>query len=96
LKSLARVHRQFVGYFTNDPVEQFREHVWINPFWEDNVDDTVEWMGAEHVLFGSDWPHAEGLVDPLDYLADVEHLPPSDQDRIMRTNTAALNALSPA
>ena len=42
----------------------FREHVWINPFWEDDVDEVVELMGADRVIFGSDWPHIEGLPEP--------------------------------
>ena len=49
------------GYFADDPVEIFRRHVWINPFWEDDLASVVEWMGADRVLFGSDWPHIEAL-----------------------------------
>ena len=49
------------GYFAEDPVETFRRHVWINPFWEDDVDEVVELMGADRVIFGSDWPHIEGM-----------------------------------
>ena len=26
------------GWFGDDPVEVFRRHVWINPFWEDDLD----------------------------------------------------------
>ena len=55
------------GYFTEDPVETFREHVWINPFWEDDLYEIVELMGADRVIFGSDWPHIEGMPQPLDY-----------------------------
>ena len=95
LPKLAKVHKQFGGYFAEDPVEVFREHVWINPFWEDEVDDVVEAMGPDRVLFGSDWPHAEGLVHPLDYLADVAHLDEAARDRIMRTNVMELTELRP-
>ena len=49
------------GWFADDPVEIFRRHVWINPFWEDDLASVVEWMGADRVLFGSDWPHIEAL-----------------------------------
>ena len=46
---------------TEDPVETFRRNVWINPFWEDDVYEIVELMGADRVIFGSDWPHIEGM-----------------------------------
>jgi predicted TIM-barrel fold metal-dependent hydrolase len=29
-------------------------------------------MGADHLLFGSDYPHPEGLAEPCSY---VDHLP---------------------
>ena len=45
----------------------FRRNVWINPFWEDDVNEIVELMGADRVIFGSDWPHIEGMPRPLDY-----------------------------
>ena len=76
-------------------MEVFREHVWINPFWEDEVDEVVELMSADRVLFGSDWPHAEGLVHPLDYLADVAHLDETARDKIMRGNVVELTDAPP-
>ena len=58
--------------FADDPVELFRNNVWINPFWEDDVHQVVELMGADRVIFGSDWPHIEALPHPLDYLREVK------------------------
>ena len=60
------------GYFTEDPVESFRRNVWINPFWEDDVEEVVELMGADRVIFGSDWPHIEGMPRPLDYATELK------------------------
>ena len=57
------------GYFKEDPVELFQRHVWINPFWEDDVNEVAALMGADRVIFGSDWPHIEGMPQPLDYVA---------------------------
>ena len=53
-------------------------------------------MGADHVVFGSDWPHIEGLPSPLDYLAEVEELDYGDQRLVMRDNTRSLTELRPA
>jgi predicted TIM-barrel fold metal-dependent hydrolase len=45
------------------------------------------------VLFGSDWPHPEGVAAPLDFLEEVETLPDDQIRRIMRENTAGLLGL---
>ncbi len=66
------------GYFTEDPVESFRRNVWMNPFWEDDVDEVVELMGADRVIFGSDWPHIEGMPRPLDYAAELKSFDDDD------------------
>ena len=44
----------------------------MNPFWEDDVNEVVELMGADRVIFGSDWPHIEGMPKPLDYAVEVK------------------------
>ena len=81
------------SWFDEDPVELFRKHVWMNPFWEDNVYEIVELMGADHVIFGSDWPHIEGMPTPLDYLEEVKDLNDDDLQLVMRNNTRYLNTL---
>ena len=32
----------------------------------------LDLVGADRVLFGSDWPHIEGMPSPLDYLRELE------------------------
>ena len=81
------------SWFDEDPVELFRKHVWMNPFWEDNVYEIIELMGADHVIFGSDWPHIEGMPTPLDYLEEVKDLNDGDLQLVMRDNTRYLNIL---
>ena len=81
------------SWFDEDPVELFRKHVWMNPFWEDNVYEIVELMGADHVIFGSDRPHIEGMPTPLDYLEEVKDLNDGDLQLVMRDNTRYLNIL---
>jgi predicted TIM-barrel fold metal-dependent hydrolase len=77
-------------------VALFREHVWMNPFWEDDVYEIVDLMGADHVIFGSDWPHIEGLPAPLDFLSEVEDLSDEDRRLVLRDNVRALTELRPA
>jgi predicted TIM-barrel fold metal-dependent hydrolase len=91
-RKLRSAGRKAPGWFEDDPVETFRRHVWINPFWEDDLVSVVEWMGADRVLFGSDWPHIEGLPQPLDYLADAKALDPGDRRKVLYDNVTELTA----
>ena len=36
-RKLTSTGRKVHGYFRQDPIEIFKHHVWINPFWEDDV-----------------------------------------------------------
>lgn len=94
-KKLRSTARKMPGYFTEDPVESFRRNVWINPFWEDDVYEVVDLMGADRVIFGSDWPHIEGMPRPLDYLPEVKELDDESQRLVMRDNARVLNARTP-
>ena len=88
--------RKMNGWFPEDPVETFRRHIWINPFWEDQIDDVIDAVGVDRVIFGSDWPHIEGLPEPLQYLDEVVHLAEGDRRLILHDNAAELNERRPA
>jgi predicted TIM-barrel fold metal-dependent hydrolase len=47
-------------------------------------------MGADRVIFGSDWPHIEALPDPLDYLVETKNLARGDQARVLHDNAVEL------
>src|SRR5690606_13741092 len=85
--------RKMQGWFPEDPVETFKRHIWINPFWEDQLDEVVELMGADRVIFGSDWPHIEALPMPLDYVSEVAHLDDGSRRKILHDNVVELNTL---
>jgi predicted TIM-barrel fold metal-dependent hydrolase len=95
-KKLTSTARKMPGYFTDDPVEAFRRNIWINPFWEDDVAEIVELMGADRVIFGSDWPHIEGMPRPLDYATELKDFDDATQQRILRDNARELNTLQPS
>ena len=81
------------GRLDATPSEVFREHVYVVPFHEDDISGLVEVLGPERVVFGSDWPHAEGLGTPLDFAQKLDGLEGPTRDRIMRDNVAALVGL---
>jgi predicted TIM-barrel fold metal-dependent hydrolase len=87
---------KMAGWSPEDPVETFRRHIWINPFWEDDVHEVLELMGPERVIFGSDWPHIEGMPRPLDYLEEMAGLAPDVVRKVVLDNTTELNELRPA
>jgi predicted TIM-barrel fold metal-dependent hydrolase len=93
-KKLRSTARKMPGWFTEDPVETFRRHIWINPFWEDDVDEIVSLMGADRVIFGSDWPHIEGLRTPLDYVVELKAMTDEERRRILRENALVLTSRS--
>jgi predicted TIM-barrel fold metal-dependent hydrolase len=72
--------------FGKHPVEAFKEHVWVSPFYEDDIPLLKHELGAEHLLFGSDWPHAEGLADPTDFIDDIPGFSDDEVRKIMRDN----------
>jgi predicted TIM-barrel fold metal-dependent hydrolase len=91
LDHVADTYKKMPHVFAADPVEQFKSHVWISPFHEDNLALLIDTIGASQVLFGSDYPHPEGLAEPCSY---VDHLPAglSDEDtrNIMGGNLARI------
>ena len=94
-KKLRSTAKKMPGYFGEDPVEAYRRNVWMNPFWEDDAYEVVDLMGADRVIFGSDWPHIEGMPRPLDYLPEVKELDDASQRLVMRDNALALTQRTP-
>jgi predicted TIM-barrel fold metal-dependent hydrolase len=90
LKKLKKAWLQGPFNFASDPVEQLREHLWVAPFYEDDIAGLAEALGVDHVLFGSDYPHAEGLADPSTFRNDLVGFSDADVRRIMRDNALAL------
>jgi predicted TIM-barrel fold metal-dependent hydrolase len=81
--------------FNKNPVDQFVESCWVAPFVEDSVPGLAEHLPVERILFGSDWPHAEGLGSPGDFFKNVEEFSLEDQRKIMRENARQLTFAPP-
>jgi predicted TIM-barrel fold metal-dependent hydrolase len=77
--------------FKTDPVEQLREHVWVAPFYEDDVCMARDELGADRILLGSDFPHPEGLAAPSDFLPDYAGLTPEERRLALRDNLKLLS-----
>jgi predicted TIM-barrel fold metal-dependent hydrolase len=75
------------------PSEALAEHLWVSPFPEDDVTALIGAIGADHVLFGSDYPHPEGLREPSDYVPRLADYDAAITRKVLRGNTAALLGL---
>ena len=95
VKKLKSTDAKMPGYFTTDPVLTLQRHWWINPFWEDDVNETVALMGADRVIFGSDWPHIEGMPAPLDYVPELAKLTDAERKMVLLDNAVTLNTPQP-
>ena len=91
LEQLERSYGISHRLYAEDPVEVFKRNFWIHPFFEEDPNRLISIMGADHVLFGSDFPHPEGMADPLKF---AEHLSAvlsqEDVAKIMGGNVAGL------
>ena len=79
--------------FGADPVDQFLGQVWVSPFYEDDMDLLAELLGTDRLLFGSDFPHAEGLREPLDFVKDIPKFSDGQVHKVMRDNVRELLGL---
>jgi len=75
------------GKLDRRPSEIFREHFLVAPYPEENVQRVVAEVGVEPIVFGSDFPHGEGLAYPARYADDqLSEFSEDDVRKIMRDN----------
>ncbi|WP_163757775.1 amidohydrolase family protein [Mycobacterium botniense] len=91
IKRLKKAANNHPHLFPEDPVEQLRNNVWIAPYYEDDLSALADVIGVDKIVFGSDWPHGEGLEDPLSFTDELVGFSDEDIRKIMRDN--ALNLL---
>ena len=90
IKRLKKAANTAPTYFPEDPVEQLRNNVWIAPYYEDDLPELAEVIGIDKILFGSDWPHGEGLESPVSFTEELTSFSESDIRKIMRDNALDL------
>lgn len=91
VKKMKRIYGQTPASFPGgDPVEQLRSQVWVAPYYEDDIRVLADTIGTDHVLFGSDWPHAEGLAEPRSFVDDLAGFDDDEIRLVMRENGLAL------
>ncbi len=97
-EKLEKSYGQTPKAYAEDPRETFKRHVWVSPYYEDELGGLRALLGADRLLMGSDYPHAEGLADPTSYIKDLRNFDFSDEDceLVMRENGLGLSTRRPA
>ena len=91
MAKLTDVYKKVPDGFGEHPVECMKR-IHVSPFWEEDMADLAGMIGIERVLFGSDYPHPEGLADPVSYVDALAGMSREDQAKIMGGNMARLIA----
>src|SRR5262245_5932876 len=92
--TLGRRGPKLGGDLPERPSQALCDHLWVSPFPEDDIVDLIGVLGAGHVLFGSDYPHPEGLRRPADYVGLLDGCDPATMRKVLRANTAGLLGLA--
>lgn len=74
------------GRLSGRPSEIFKQHVVVAPYPEENVSRVAEVCGWDCLVFGSDFPHSEGLPDPVQYVSQLGSLDEQVVYKLMRGN----------
>jgi predicted TIM-barrel fold metal-dependent hydrolase len=89
-KHLRKQANQTPRAFAEDPLDTLRQHVWTTPYLEEDLGALAELLGANRILFGSDWPHGEGTARPLDFTEELGGFAAADVQLVMHDNVLEL------
>jgi len=79
--------------FAEHPLDSLRRGLYVAPYWEEPLEPLIDTIGIDHILFNSDWPHPEGLADPVEYAVfarDEMGLSEGEVARVMGDNMREL------
>jgi predicted TIM-barrel fold metal-dependent hydrolase len=96
LDDLAHTYHYATQEFDEDPVEVFKRNIYVHPFHEEDPAGLIQILGPDHVLFGSDFPHPEGMSDPISFVDDLAGLDQQVVAKVMGGNLARLMHVSEA
>jgi predicted TIM-barrel fold metal-dependent hydrolase len=89
-KRLRKKANQVPAAFPEDPLDVLRRNVWVTPYYEEDIAALADRIGTSQILFGSDWPHGEGLAEPVQFAKELGGFDEAGVRAIMRDNALAL------
>jgi predicted TIM-barrel fold metal-dependent hydrolase len=90
LHRLSHAYGMMPRSFSRHPVETFKQHIFVAPFFEDDTEALRQVLPINRILFGSDFPHPEGMAEPLDYLKDFSTYSEPEIKRVFHSNLKGL------
>jgi len=90
VQKLQRLYERSPKLFDEDPIAAFKRCIWVHPFHEEDTVGLIDLIGVDNVVFGSDYPHPEGMFDPITFVDELEGLPLADQAKVMGGNLARI------
>jgi|HubBroStandDraft_1064217.scaffolds.fasta_scaffold15511_2 predicted TIM-barrel fold metal-dependent hydrolase len=93
---LQKVYERTPNLFDEDPMVTFRRSIYVHPFHEEDTVGLVKLIGADNVVFGSDYPHPEGMFDPITFVDEIDVLSEEEQAKVMGGNLARLMKVTAA
>ncbi len=90
VEKLRKVYERSPALFGEDPIAAFKRCIWVHPFHEEDTLGLIDLIGVDNVVFGSDYPHPEGMYDPITFVDELEGLTLEDQAKVMGGNLARI------
>ncbi len=90
VSKLEKIYERTPDLFEEDPMVTFRRSIFVHPFHEEDAVGLVQLVGPDNVVFGSDYPHPEGMYDPITFVDEIEALDENDRAKVMGGNLAKL------
>lgn len=90
MKGMGRNGQWVGGRVEGRPSDIFKQHIYVSPYPEEDVQALVDVIGADRVLMGSDFPHPEGVAEPNELAERTVGLGADVQRRFLRENAYEL------
>jgi predicted TIM-barrel fold metal-dependent hydrolase len=87
---MQKTYERVPTLFEEDPVEVLKRNIMVHPFHEEDPLGLIDVVGVDNVVFGSDYPHPEGLFDPVTWVDELEGLAEEDKAKVMGGNLGRL------
>jgi predicted TIM-barrel fold metal-dependent hydrolase len=71
-------------------MDALRRNVFIHVFHDPDPIELIGLLGVDNAMWGSDFPHPEGLRDPLAFSEEITSLPLEHQKLVMGGTLARL------
>jgi predicted TIM-barrel fold metal-dependent hydrolase len=78
------------GDLDEHPIDVFKRHIWVTPFEHEDLNGLAQIIGTDRILFGSDFPHTDGLPEPVLFTHSLKDFDQQSIRKIMHDNARHL------